>query len=124
MIKFLMDYRTRSASPESFTAGQVVKDRSESSERHFVVRGVAAFLDKKGRLTDIEGRPVTDVEAPAPAPVAPPPPPVLPPELTDTLTRDDLVKIAADENVEYAEGVDAAAIREAIVAKRAEAPQA
>lgn len=61
-IKFLKDYETKATPPEVFTAGQLVKDREEASERHFVVRRAAAFVDSKGNLTDIDGNPVEYVE--------------------------------------------------------------
>ena len=61
-IKFLMEYQTKSNPPEVFTAGQLVKDRDEASERHFVVRRLAAYSDSKGNLTDIDGNPVEYVE--------------------------------------------------------------
>lgn len=61
-IKFLKPYETKATPPEVFTAGQVVKDRAEASERHFVVRRIAAFVDSKGNLTDIDGNPVEYVE--------------------------------------------------------------
>lgn len=65
MIKFLRSYSTKGVPPEHFTAGQEVTDRSEASERHFVVRGVAAFMDADGNLTDADHRPVVFV-APSP----------------------------------------------------------
>lgn len=61
MIKFLRDYITRGSSPESFESGQDVEGRSASSELHFVQRGIAAFVDGDGNLTDHEGRPMTAV---------------------------------------------------------------
>lgn len=62
-IKFLREYETKAHPPEVFTAGQLVKDRDEASERHFVLRRIAAFDDGKGNLTDIDGNPVEYVEA-------------------------------------------------------------
>ena len=59
MIKFLQRHVTESVPPETFDAGQVVKDRPEASELHFVRRGVAAFFDPRTKeLTDHEGKPV------------------------------------------------------------------
>ena len=65
-IKFLKAYETKAIPPEVFTPGQLVKDREEASERHFVVRRLAAFVDSKGNLTDIDGNPVEYVEPEAP----------------------------------------------------------
>lgn len=61
-IKFLREYETKAHPPEVFTAGQLVKDRDEASERHFVLRRIAAYDDGKGNLTDIDGNPVEYAE--------------------------------------------------------------
>lgn len=53
-IKFLQDY-TVGTPPEVFEAGQVVEDRGDASEAHFVRRGVAAYIDGEGVLRDIDG---------------------------------------------------------------------
>ncbi|QPI73927.1 hypothetical protein [Sphingobium sp. Cam5-1] len=71
-IKFLRDYETKSHPAEVFTAGQLVKDRDEASERHFVIRRAAAYVDAKGNLTDIDGNPVEYVEPEADAPESKP----------------------------------------------------
>jgi hypothetical protein len=55
-IKFLTDHTVDGPPKEEFKSGQVVKDRSEASEMHFVRRGVAAFVGARGELTDHEGR--------------------------------------------------------------------
>lgn len=60
-IKFLRDHIVDGPPREAFQRGQVVKDRNDASELHFVRRGAAAYLDEKsGKLTDHDGNPVTD----------------------------------------------------------------
>lgn len=71
-IKFLREYETKAHPPEVFTAGQQVKDRDEASERHFVLRRIAAYDDGKGNLTDIDGNPVAYVEPAEDAPAKSP----------------------------------------------------
>ena len=58
-IKFLQDYSTKAHPPEHFTLGQLVKDRDEASEGHFVSRGYAAYL-VNGKLIDRFGKEVAD----------------------------------------------------------------
>jgi len=55
-IKFLVHHTVDSLPPVSFKAGQVVKNRSESSEMHFVRRGLAGYIGEDGKLTDIDGK--------------------------------------------------------------------
>jgi hypothetical protein len=60
-IKFLRDHRVDGPPVEEFKGGQVVKNRNDASELHFVRRGHAAYLDEKsGKLTDHEGNSVND----------------------------------------------------------------
>lgn len=61
-IKFLQDYTTKAHPPEAFEFGQVVEDRDEASEAHFVNRGYAAYV-KGGKLIDRFGKEVTLPEA-------------------------------------------------------------
>jgi hypothetical protein len=63
-IKFLKPY-TVGTPPESFTAGQVVKNRDAASEGHFVRRGVAGYLAADGTLTDYDGRVIDQPKAKA-----------------------------------------------------------
>jgi hypothetical protein len=58
-IKFLKDHVVQGVPVESFSTGQVVKDRSPESEMHFVRRGIAAFVDGEGNLTDHDGKAVS-----------------------------------------------------------------
>lgn len=75
-IKFLKDY-TVGTPPEVFEAGEVVENRGDASEAHFVRRGVAAYVDSEGVLRDMDGAvvferpplPTSEDEA-APAPRA------------------------------------------------------
>lgn len=67
-IKFLQDYSVGTP-PESFTAGQVLKNRDAASEGHFVRRGVAGYLAADGTLTDYDGR-VIDQPKPKARPAA------------------------------------------------------
>jgi hypothetical protein len=69
-IKFLKPY-TVGTPPESFTAGQVVKNRDAASEGHFVRRGVAGYLAADGTLTDYDGRVIDQPKAKA-RPASPP----------------------------------------------------
>jgi hypothetical protein len=71
-IKFLKDYAVGTP-PEVFEAGQVVENRGDASEAHFVRRGVAAYVDGDGVLRDMDGavvfeRPPLSDEAGATAP--------------------------------------------------------
>lgn len=60
-IKFLTDHVVEGPPREGFKAGQVVKDRDDASELHFVRRGVAAYYDEKSKaLTNHEGRRVPE----------------------------------------------------------------
>lgn len=59
-IKFLKDYSVGSPA-EQFTAGQVVENRDEASEAHFVRRGVAAYLRDK-KLYDFDGNELEERE--------------------------------------------------------------
>ena len=59
-IKFLKDYSVGSPA-EQFTAGQVVDNRDEASEAHFVRRGVAAYLRDK-KLYDFDGNELEERE--------------------------------------------------------------
>lgn len=62
VIKFLVDHETGSFQAEKFAKDQLVKDRDAASELHFVRRGLAAYVDDKGNLTDAEGKQI-DAEA-------------------------------------------------------------
>lgn len=60
-IRFLKDH-TVGQPAETFAHGEVVADRGDASEAHFVRRGIAAYQDAEGNLTDIDGNPVVFAE--------------------------------------------------------------
>jgi hypothetical protein len=115
-IKFLRAHIVNGPPKLTFEGGQVVKDRDDASELHFVRRGHAAYLDEKtGKLTDQDGNDVVDPFPKAKAGKA----------VTaddgdglDKLTGAKLTKVVKDENITVAEGADDAAMRTAIRAHR------
>lgn len=110
-IKFLRAHKVDGPPTETFDAGEIVKDRGEASELHFVRRGHAAFLDEKsGLLTDHEGNAVED-----PFPKASK---ADDGDGLEKLSEAKLKKIVADEKVTVPAGADKATVITAIRAHR------
>lgn len=109
-IKFLTAHEVANL---SFAAGEVVKDRDEASELHFVRRGLAAYLDQKtGKLTDHDGNAVVDPFPPAAKSAADAG------DGLDKLSGTKLKSVVDKEKVTIVDGADDAAIRTAIRAHR------
>lgn len=119
MIKFLVDYKTKSAEPEAFTAGSVIDGRPPASELHFVSRRVAAFMDAGGRLTDAFGKEVEDPFA-AIIDEDDQTPPALPVDALDGMNGAQLREAAKLEKVTIGIGVTLDGMRKLIRDNRAD----